>query len=357
MIQRLKFYLKDAFTVFGPLLPALLITLFFIRIFELYVYSQIAGSKEFTSIIAYALLADLLFFFQLAPMLFLLFLLIGLLTKGYQLLTLYVLGGIWILTNVLLVLYFLIAHVPMGADLFGYSMSDSYQIVIDSVDFDFWLVLKIALPLLLFYKLLVVFSGRRWRAIYVWPIILLGILFLFPGFSIHAKTGQLSNEFAEYAVENKGAFFIQNISRYFSKPVSSVAKLDFVNPEYPFLRADNTPDVLSDFFEIDSAKKPDFVFIQVEGLGRAFSGPEAYLGSFTPFIDELAQKSLYFTNFLSAQGRTFATLPSILGSLPFAERGFSDLDSLPKFYSIINILARNGYRSSYYGGFEMDFDH
>ena len=63
----------------------------------------------------------------------------------------------------------------------------------------------------------------------------------------------------------------------------------------------------------------------MEGLGRAFTNKGAYLGNFTPFIDSLAEKSLYWENFLSEGGRTFAVLPSFLGSLPFAKNGFNEL--------------------------------
>ncbi len=103
--------------------------------------------------------------------------------------------------------------------------------------------------------------------------------------------------------------------------------------QYPFLHTDETPDVLSPFFTTASTP-PNVVIILVEGLGRAFTGPNAYLGSFTPFVDSLAQQSLYWENFLSEGGRTFAVLPSILGSLPFGQQGFADLgkpDARPPF--------------------------
>jgi uncharacterized sulfatase len=93
-------------------------------------------------------------------------------------------------------------------------------------------------------------------------------------------------------------------------------------------------------------------------LGKAFSGSNAYLGSFTPFLDDLAGKSLYWENFLASQGRTFAALPSILASLPFADKGFSDLGQrMPKHLSLMSILKHNGYRIKYYSGTDLDFDN
>jgi uncharacterized sulfatase len=127
---------------------------------------------------------------------------------------------------------------------------------------------------------------------------------------------------------------------------------------YPFLRIDDTPDALGRFFRIDPKRPPNMVFILVEGLGKAFSGPNAYLGSFTPFLDELAAKGLYWENFLAAQGRTFAALPSILGSLPFADKGFSDLGKrMPMHHTLMSILKHNGYRVKFYFGSDLDFDN
>jgi uncharacterized sulfatase len=82
------------------------------------------------------------------------------------------------------------------------------------------------------------------------------------------------------------------------------------------------------------------------------------LGSFTPFLDELAGKSLYWENFLASQGRTFASLPSILGSLPFGGKGFNDLGPrMPRHLTLLSILKRNGYRTRFYCGNSLDFDN
>jgi uncharacterized sulfatase len=124
------------------------------------------------------------------------------------------------------------------------------------------------------------------------------------------------------------------------------------------LRKDETSDVLGDFFNVDSTRPPNLVFILVEGLGKAFSGPNAYLGSFTPFLDELAGKSLYWENFLASQGRTFAALPSILASMPFAEQGFNELGKrMPRHLSLMSILKHSGYRLKFYIGSDPDFDN
>jgi uncharacterized sulfatase len=99
------------------------------------------------------------------------------------------------------------------------------------------------------------------------------------------------------------------------------------------------------------------VIILVEGLGRAFSGKGAYLGSFTPFIDSLAQHSLYWENGLSGGGRTFAVLPTVLGSLPFAKSGFNEQGpDMPPALTLMNISRHNGYRARFLYSGNAGFD-
>ncbi|MDQ6903287.1 MAG: LTA synthase family protein [Bacteroidota bacterium] len=149
----------------------------------------------------------------------------------------------------------------------------------------------------------------------------------------------------------------ENISRDSNKQ-SDVNAFHYVDEaHYPFLHTVDSVDVLSPFFN-KTATPPNIVFIVVEGLGRAFSNKDAYLGSFTPFLDSLSDKSLYWSNFLSEGGRTFAMLPSIYGSLPFSKNGFLELgDQMPAHLSMINILNNNGYKSNFFYGGDASFDN
>ena len=122
---------------------------------------------------------------------------------------------------------------------------------------------------------------------------------------------------------------------------------------YPFEHPETTPDTLGPLFSLDAQTPPHLLVVVVEGLGRSFSGPGARLGSFTPFLDRLADRSLYWENFLATQGRTFAVLPSVLGSLPFGPYGAQPIahDSLP------SLLKAQGYRLRYFSGSDLAFDH
>jgi hypothetical protein len=128
---------------------------------------------------------------------------------------------------------------------------------------------------------------------------------------------------------------------------------------HPFLHPETTPDALGPYFgPTTDGRPPNVVVILVEGLGRSFSGPDAPLGSFTPFLDELAGRSLYFTHFLANQGRTFGVLPVVFGSLPLAEQGFTALgEAMPGHAGLYNVLKRQGYHTAFYLGFNARFDN
>ena len=131
----------------------------------------------------------------------------------------------------------------------------------------------------------------------------------------------------------------------------------YLSREYPFLHPEHTPDVLNPYFKAWT-DPPSVVFIIVESLGRAYAGEGAYLGSFTPFLDSLMTKSLYWENCLSTSGRTFSVLPSLLASLPFGEKGFNNLGKkMPDHLSLLSLLKNSaGYATSFYYGGDPEFD-
>ncbi|HEY5798739.1 MAG TPA: LTA synthase family protein, partial [Burkholderiaceae bacterium] len=158
---------------------------------------------------------------------------------------------------------------------------------------------------------------------------------------------------------NKPAFLVEDTLRYLRNPANiSLMAAAGTDVAYPFLRQDRTPDTLGPHLAPAAQGAPNVVLIVVEGLGRSFSGPGARLGSFTPFLDELAGRSLYFSNFLATQGRTFAVLPSILGSAPFGANGMAALGAaIPPHATLTGILKAGGYDLRFYSGSNLDFDN
>lgn len=357
-----------AAAIYANLSLALLAAFLLLRIMELLsLASAHEIPEDFGAVIGTAFFFDCVFFLKMMPPLFLPFLAMALMFEnkrshfwGYG-----ITGTCVILAYGILIEYFATAMVPLGADLFGYSMDDILLVAGASGNFDLPVAAFLAFPIAGFWMLLA-FLHRRHLLRPAHAAVLLGggvVVAIFV--SALPGSATFKSDFSYNMALNKAAFFEEKSFAYLMRgnaiaPVASNSDTGFkyLDPDYPFLRTDETPDVLGELFNIDPNTPPNIVFIQVEGLGRAFSGPDAYLGSFTPFLDELAEKSLYWENFLASQGRTFASLPSILGSLPFADRGFNDLgEKMPAHFTLLSILKKNGYRANFYCGENLAFDN
>ncbi len=120
--------------------------------------------------------------------------------------------------------------------------------------------------------------------------------------------------------------------------------------EYPLMKSRESVDVLSSKFSL-TKEKPNLVFLIVEGLGKDFVGANAAYKDFSPFLNKLSQKSLHWTNFLSNTSESSAALPSIIGSLPFGNSGFNNLENTPERNTLFGVLKTNDYYTSFnYGG-------
>ena len=120
--------------------------------------------------------------------------------------------------------------------------------------------------------------------------------------------------------------------------------------EFPLMRPFRSNDQLAGYLNLQD-QKPNLVFIVVDGLGSEFVGDNAIYQRFTPFLNSLAHSSLYWPNNLSNTGENYAALPTILGSLPFGEYGFTNLETPINRQTLFGILKKNGYQTAfYYGG-------
>ena len=128
---------------------------------------------------------------------------------------------------------------------------------------------------------------------------------------------------------------------------------------YPFLRLADDKDVLGAFFnKTDDGLPPNFVFFIIEGFGNHLTGVvDENAISFTPFIDSLSQKSLYWEQCLTATSRTFGVLPTVFASVPFGKIGFaSTYANFSNHNSLLKEMNKNGYEISFYYGGEAAFD-
>lgn len=268
--------------------------------------------------------------------------------------------------------YFSRTLVPLGADLWGYSLAEIKLTVFSSgavnapsfLPFLGFSALAV-LSTLFFYRME---PKRTFSALFcVVMLVLLPVKM-----KLTPSANKRTTEFSRYIQCNKLVFFINNNYDYIEQKsrkekelqdldakmaVQAESSLKMVDRNYPFLHKNETPDALGQFFT-KGDKLPNLVFLVVESLGRSYSGEGADLGSFTPFLDSLMTKGIYWENFLSTSGRTFSVMPSIFGSLPFGDKGFAEMGSdMPKHISLMSILNKNGYQSCFYYGSDSKFDN
>jgi phosphoglycerol transferase MdoB-like AlkP superfamily enzyme len=243
--------------------------------------------------------------------------------------------------------YSLTTLLNLGADLLGYSLDDIYLTVTSSENTSFLYFI----PFLIFPALFLTscfflkkaqffkYSGR------IFITITLAVLIM--KFAL--------SDFSEVNHQNKTYFFVVDVVKFQKEKIDVKSIKLEGNKEYPFLKpSENIADVLSPLFNI-SAEKPNIVIIQVEGLGSEFVGDKYYSG-FTPYLNSLIPKSLFWDNFLSNTGRTFGALPSLMASLPFGEKGFLEIENTPTHISLFSILKKNGYTTSFFAGDQSSFD-
>lgn len=363
---------------FIRMLPALVLAMLCLRGAELFVgmpagmtsaaILRICGRALFGD--AYVLVSHLplLFAYSLAP----------LLVRSRRGLA-WALGLSWsllVLLEAALIQYSTTARVPLGADLYGYSWHDVRATIAGGLKLAPAIPVGTGLALALLWLAL----AHRLRREGPPPsprmsasVFAIGLTVLLLG---PQQLAQWPAEIADaYALRvNKIAYFLDDTGAFLWRsnrapsaplaeaaagaPVGPIAGFRYLGPAYPFLHEERTPDALGAFFRLAGDSPPNLVFIIVEGLGRSFSGPEAPLGSFTPFLDELAAQGLYWDNFLAVQGRTFAALPSIFGSLPYGDEGFAALgDAMPEHATLLSVLGSGGYHLRYYAGTDLAFDN
>lgn len=352
----------------------LLAFLFLVRIYDMVVVSNLSGYPSGSWIDQfYGFGYDILLYLRISLWLIVPLMAIGYYSRLWQKVVFTVIALLIIISDLALIQYFAVARVPLGADIFAYSKSEMMHTINASGQISLATILPFAvfvIAILLAYILIPTITIRPSIRKTLTGLI---IFSLFLGNFGNPYSEDYSNEFDMFVASNKLSFFTKSVNNYHQQKASLEDNLnqpialtedrtensfEYLNADYPLLHKENTPDALGPFFNIGN-RPPSFVFILVESLGRAYSGENAYLGSFTPFLDSLMQKSLYWENNLSTSGRTFQVLPSVLGSLPFGEKGFAEMgDKMPDHLTMISILKKQaGYHSSFLYGGEAPFDN
>ena len=278
-------------------------------------------------------------------------------------------GAIMLLLSNAMIMYYMSAYIPLDKVFFDYSVKELVYISQSTGSFVWWGYVG----LLLIPALFLVFSGRKLGLGRPWMWAWFGLALV--GLMVWEVPSWMYDDLeGKNTVCNKQEYFWRSLFKREAKfvrfdasdlerqrdRIEDFQKMfpedEFVDYRYPFAHLDQSPDVLSAFFNLNPDKKPNLVFVISEGLSREFSGYHSRFPSATPFLDSLADHSLNWLNCMSSSQRTIAVLPTMFGSLPFGKRGFMQSSNCPRFHSLVGILKDNGYLPSFFYGGWVCFD-
>ena len=352
-----------------------IVSMLLIRLFEFFYISHAGFPVIETSAFLSGLNLDLFFLgfvnmVLILPLLFLSAFFPQIALVVYRIICLIVLFSTIALTHFFLTNFYLLSD-----EILFFSLKDILTIISSEISFNRIVLwgLYLLIPFVVLFQFYI-FRNRHIQRNYV-----LGILIFLIGLSVSIlnnithfkKDAYLFTSRFDYYMGNNKIVYLSNCI-YLSKLYASKAILNpkqisdhikafhefhkhqYISEEYPLMRDDTIEDVLGPYFNI-SAKKPNIVIIISESLSSSFSGKYAHLANLTPFTDSLMRQGLYWRNFISNAERSYGALPNILASLPYGgQRGFMHLyspnNTYPRHNSLINILKKNGYYSTFYYG-------
>jgi phosphoglycerol transferase MdoB-like AlkP superfamily enzyme len=271
---------------------------------------------------------------------------------------LFLIGTMTIL-HFLILKYFLYQLMPLDISLYKYSFKEIFFTVSTS---DTSFLKAIALLLIVLSCIFISYKFfKKWnfsKKQFIITSIIITLSFIVTMF-LHQFNFIIFNKFSD----NKPFYFYYRSLDYFihgdlkNEPYTKKDFIDFqklypgksfVSGEYPLLHDFKNNNVLGPYFnKFDSA--PNIVILIVESLNDDFV--HKYRGiDLMPFLDSLKNKSLYWSHCFSLGERSFAVVPSITGSLPYGETGFTLQETLPRHLSLVSILKENNYFTTFFYG-------
>ena len=252
--------------------------------------------------------------------------------------------------------YFIVTLIPLSTDLFGYTFDDIVTTVGSSGGTSAFTIVMCLLCLIVFFTLTLsklkisFFEKFTLKAV----VMTLAMTMLAGFLPWSTQPEDFEDDISYYIAVNKLRYLTSQTTEYIADFSNQP---NYATNSYPLLRKINYTDSLGVYFN-RGIGYPNLVFIVIEGMGRDFCGPNAAYGGFTPFLDSLAQKSLYWQNGLSNAGRTFGAAPSILGSLPYGRNGFMSYgNEMPDHQTLVTLLKPYGYQSNFFYGGNPNFDN
>ena len=206
--------LKHSAALFVSFSAALLVGSVASRIMELISISMANGlPQDIGTVAVRALQYDIVVFLKALPLLFIPFFIAYVSIGGQNTRhRVYAAGGTMIMVLYgVLIKYFATAHVPLGSDLFGYSLSDIAATIKGGLTVDAMSVLLFIVPLALFWTTLIFVRSRRSMkplpglALLLTGIVLMGTASSFPDRS------SFKSDLSYHLAVNKAAYFLRGI--------------------------------------------------------------------------------------------------------------------------------------------------
>lgn len=331
-------------------------------------YKYIFPKFETPAIIGHLFTENILFALRLTFCIGFVYLIINFIKEGWA----RILGIVTLLivavTQYILFLYFSETRNVLGADVLYYSKEEIKQILQASGMLNFKNFALLGILIAGSFIPLWIAGKTALKTMYPGLIIMgLGLAaFFIPSDIVGSTILSSESEFNQNAAKSKWAYFFKSnednfisdhpeLTELLSENEDYTANAEMLDKNFPFWRKENTPDFLGSYFN-RSEQVPNLVFLIMEGFGHAYTSPKGYIGNFTPYLDSLSNKSLYWENSLSSAGRTFGALPSLTGSLPFGKNGFLEIEKTPENFNLYNILKANGFETGFYYGGHTSFD-
>jgi len=272
------------------------------------------------------------------------------------------------ISHIGLLFYFFQMLLPLNQSLFGYSMQEIiYTVRTSNINYILFSSLSLCCIFIIIFlfkmlKKIQLTSFVTISGIAFFFFCLIFSFFILNRISLNDKRNPYFN-----LATNKSYYFYQSALNYKIDNNNAVHDIvethyksflfperEFVSEKYPLLSKANRGDVLSPFF-VKNDTLPNIVIILVEGLGNRFIGNYQDV-QFMPFLTDLASKSLYWDNVLSTTERSYGAIPSILASTPYGEKGFTFTDNSLYHFSLINLLGKYDYYSTFFYGQPSWFD-
>lgn len=373
-IKQYYYFFLSASDLYFRFLIISVILAFLIRLVDYVLLTQLDTFYPHPSalLMLFAFLEDSFIQLKYLTISFPVFLLLFFVSKKLTKVLWFFLSVLFTVFSIALILYTASSAVLLDAVVLSYNHQDALHVIQPYLHLLVWLIL---LPVLLFAIVVwfyITTKKNRWVSLKQMPFFARIGLALFLMLTLSIPSGLIKQSVnsdyphIEVVLAHKIEFLAKEVISYLNKPKhellitefqSYFPKRKYIDKDYPLLHVSSEyEDVLSPYFnEFD--EKPNLVFVVMESLGRDVSGKNAVLGSFTPFLDSLAEHSLNWENFISTCERTYNIMPSMFGSLPYAEKGFVHLaEKQPLHYSLIHNLNNNGYYSSFFYGGWGGFD-